>query len=98
MSTFTRRAPLDVRRPHPTLSIGWKRGRNSSNLAGHEQSDDTPEYDGVQLFELALCADRNRWDIARRRGGMFSCAGRLSRSDAEAALRQALTALERGDW
>ena len=98
MSTFTRPAPLDVRKPHPTLSIGWKRGRNSSNLAGHEQSDDTLEYDGVQLFEVALRDARNKWDIKRRSSGMFSCAGRLTKADAEAALRQALTALEEGDW
>lgn len=82
-------------KPHPTLSIGWKRGPNSSNLAGHEQTNDTPEYDSVQLFEVALWDARNKWSIQRRSSGMFAV-GRLSKADADKFLKAALTTLAEG--
>ena len=77
----------------PRLSLETWRGRNCSNLAGCEQSDNSNEGHQVQLFEAAICAARNIWDIRRRSGGLFAI-GRLTKADAEAALRKALTALK----
>lgn len=56
--------------------------------------------DGVNLDEAraackALVRDRNRWDIERRRGGLFG-SSRLSRDEAAAALSAALAALPQG--
>ncbi len=97
MPTITTLAPYEVRKPRSTLSVGWKRGPNSSNLAGDEQSDDSQEYDGVQQFEIALRAARNQWSIKRRSGGLFSLPGRLTKADAGKLLKAALAALAEGD-
>ena len=47
-------------------------------------------------FYKALTAALSRWDIARRRGGMFST-GRISKHNADVALKRQLAALEGGD-
>ncbi|MBO9503856.1 hypothetical protein J7348_04390 [Qipengyuania flava] len=46
----------------------------------------------VHAFGKRLLSERNRWDIARRSGGLFG-SRRLSKSDAERSLSLALAAL-----
>ena len=48
----------------------------------------------IRAFCKAICRERNRWDIARRGGGLLS--GKLHRNDAERALRRELASLAEG--
>ena len=50
----------------------------------------------IRAFAKHWQRERNRWDIDRRKGGMFSV-GRMSKRDADAALKRELAALEGGD-
>lgn len=40
----------------------------------------------AELFEQQLCAERNRWDIERRKSGSYFGAGRISKADADSKL------------
>lgn len=55
------------------------------------------DFDGVNMDELrafgkGCWSSRNRWDVSRRRGGLFG--GRLHRADADRALSEALRQVE----
>ena len=86
----------EMRRDRHTLSLSTWQPRKNAQLGGVEQSSDTHEIDEVQRFGEAIWSARNIWSINRHRNGLL-VAGRLSRPDAEAALRQELTALEEED-
>lgn len=44
----------------------------------------------AELFEQQLYAERNRWDIERRKAGGYLRTGRVSREDADRKLRDLL--------
>lgn len=64
-----------------------------SQLPGIEQVEDGGFASELQRWTAALWDARNRWDIARRGGGLFG-AGRVTRDQAPAMLAKALRALE----
>lgn len=58
-------------------------------------------FEGVNLDELravakSLWRDRNRFDVGRRRHGLFG-GGKLDKAGADRALRALLAAVERGE-
>ena len=55
-------------------------------------SIDGEDINEAYAFGKQLVDDRNEWDIARRRTGLFG-GGRLSKADAGLALSRALSAL-----
>lgn len=63
MSTATRNAPLEARKPRLSLE-GW-RGRNTAQPAS-EPDDDSAIVDPIQRWESWLWAERNTWSIERR--------------------------------
>ncbi len=75
------RAILRLREPHV-----------EKLLTGLNLTEDMAE---ARRFCKSLTVERSRWDIERRRVGLFS-GRRLSKSDADAALKRALVALEGG--
>lgn len=79
------------RKARPALTVG--RPIFEQALAGGKF--DFPHIMQARAWGNALMADRNRWDIERRRGGLFS-GRRLKKADADAALKRALEALEGG--
>lgn len=93
MPTSTRHAPDEVRRGHHTLSLSTWQPRNCSKLAAVKQFHVSEEPAETQDFEPRLCADRNRWDLARRRGGLFVPDRRIGKLEAERLLRNKLAEL-----
>lgn len=76
-----------------------------SSLEGAEQADHTGELNALQRFEQVLWAERNAWDIERRklpedadawlRGGGFAGRGKLSKSQAARLLTLGFEAVGR---
>lgn len=75
-----RTGTLSLREPHV-----------ESLVAGLDLDIDMAE---LRRFCKAWTVDRSRWDIERRRHGLFS--GRIKKADADAALKRAFKALEGG--
>lgn len=46
----------------------------------------------AELFEQQLCAERNRWDIERRKSGSYLGTGLVSRQDADRRFRALMRA------
>jgi len=93
MTITPRTAPNDAQRPRRTLSLStWQGRNNSSQLAGGEQVDNSEDVDEVQRWGAALCSARNAWSIRQRVNGLAD--RRLSKVDADRALRRALAAVE----
>lgn len=83
-------APPKVRKARPVLAVG--RPLFEQALAGGKF--DFLDIANARVWGNALVVQRNRWDINRRRSGLFS--GRIKKADADAGLKRALEALEGG--
>jgi len=79
-----------ARKARPVLTVG--RPLFEQALAGGKF--DFVDIANARVWGNALVAERSRWDIERRRYGLFS--GRIKRADADAALKRALEALKGG--
>ena len=86
-----RSAPDKARRPRQTLSLGVWQSRNTNSQASVGDPQFNPSMDETQRFEAWLWAERNRWDIDRRRCGLIG-AGKLDRANADRALARLLAA------
>lgn len=82
--------PDGKRKGRPILGI--KRPSENAQLGGIERDIDSRFEAEIQRFERALYEARNRWDIARRRSGLFG-SRLLRKQDADHALNIALREL-----
>ena len=96
MAIQTRPAPDEVRRVHRTLSLKAWQTRNCSELAPVEHLHDREQTAEGQGFEARLYADRNRWDLARRRGGLFVPNRQIDKGEADRLWRAMLAELLAG--
>ena len=83
-----------ARRGRPILSLQDKRPQECPSFAGVEHSDVTENLDPVQRFEAYLWNERNKFDINKRRSGLFG-SRKIGKAEAAKLLRQSLADLER---
>lgn len=96
MLTATRSASDETRRGRHTLSLKTWQPRNCSTLAGEEQSETYTNLPEIQAWEARLWDDRNRWDVRRRRAGLFAPHRLIDKNEADRLLRNLLAAHAEG--
>ena len=81
-------------RPILTLRKVGQALQECAQVATNEQPQLSSIPDESQVFEAALWAARNEWDINRRRGGLFG--RRIGRDEADKLLANLIAGLAEG--